>query len=473
MDNDSEILIRAALKQGYITSRQAEMLRDEMDMFPGQNLGTLMVRRNMVTNQQLALLRDGGQAKVANSPAPSGAGDMPSSVRPGGNGPLGAGAPPALQTNVPQPQPRVEIKSLAAPKVGKPNAKLADYLKAARESGSSDLHICTGRPPFVRQAGRLVYLDEPALTPEQTKAINTEGMDAHQLEVFTKDQQIDFSLWLDDLGRHRCNVFVSRLGIEGAYRIVRSTVPTIDELGLPDVCKKLTEFHQGLVLVTGPCSSGKTTTCAALLDYINEQRTDHIISVEDPIEYVLTPKNCQVTQREVGPHTLSFGNALRGALRQDPDVILVGEMRDLETTSIAISAAETGHLVLGTLHTNTAIRAVARIMDLYPPAQRAQICVMVSESMRGIIAQQLVPKRDHSGLALALELLIFHSGVSAVVREGKTSQLPSLMQSGKRYGMKLMDESLMDLFKAGTISGRTAYQRADNKVVFEPLKEQD
>jgi twitching motility protein PilT len=343
----------------------------------------------------------------------------------------------------------------------------------ARECKASDLHLCTGRQPFVRQGGKLIYLDEPPLSPERAKALNTEAMTAHHIEVLERDLQLDYSLSVAGLGRHRCNVFHSRLGVEGAYRIVRDTVPSVQELGLPEICTKLTEYHQGLVLVTGPCSSGKTTTCAALLDYVNTVRTDHIITVEDPIEYILTPKSCQVTQREVGPHTQSFGNALRGALRQDPDVILVGEMRDLETTSIAISAAETGHLVLGTLHTNTSIRAVARIMDLYPPSQRAQICVMVSESMRGIIAQQLIPRRDNGGLALALEILVFHSGVSAVVREGKTSQLPSLMQSGKKYGMKLMDESLQDLHRAGIISGRNAYLRADNKALFESVKTQD
>jgi twitching motility protein PilT len=303
--------------------------------------------------------------------------------------------------------------------------------------------------------------------------LNLEAMPEDARKKFELDQQVDFSFTIAGLGRHRCNVFQSRLGVEGAYRIIDNKVRTIDELGLPDVCKKLTEYHQGMVLVTGPCSSGKTTTCAALLDHINGVRHDHIISVEDPVEYILTPKSCQVTQREVGHHTQSFANALRGALRQDPDVILVGEMRDFETTSIAISAAETGHLVLGTLHTNTSIRAVARIMDLYPPSQRAQICVMVSESLRGVIAQQLIPRKDNNGLALALEILVFHSGVSAVIREGKTSQLPSLMQSGKKFGMKLMDESVMDLFKGGIISGRNAFLRADNKALFESVKVQD
>jgi twitching motility protein PilT len=478
MDHESEVLIRAALKNGYITSRQAEMLRDEMDMFPGQNLGTLLVRRNLLTHQQLQILKTGHQGlKSVNSPAPSGVGTMPPPLRPtSSSSSSGSAAKAGAESKEPPPAaPQLFLSKpipMPAPTNTRPGSSFGDYLRLARECSASDLHLCAGRSPFVRQGGKLVYLDEPPLTPEQSQRLNTEMLTSEQLAVLDRDQQIDFSLSVPGLGRQRCNVFESRDGIDGSYRIVRNKVPSLEDLGLPEVCKKLTA-HQGLILVTGPCSSGKTTTCAALLQYINESREEHIITVEDPIEYIIPSRNCQVTQREVGHHTASFATALRGALRQDPDIVFVGEMRDFETTSIAISASETGHLVLGTLHTNSAIRAVARIMDLYPPSQRAQICVMVSESMRGVIAQQLIPRRDQPGLALALEILIFHLGVAAVIREGKTSQLPSLMQSGKRYGMKMMDESLQDLQRAGIISGRNAFLRADNKALFESVKTQD
>lgn len=313
-------------------------------------------------------------------------------------------------------------------------------------------------------------MDAPTLTAEQSEKLNFSALSDEQRAIAREKLQIDFAWEVPSIGRHRCNVFRQRLGWEGAYRIIRSEVPTMEDLNLPPILRTLTTYYQGLVLVTGPAGSGKTTTVAAMLDYINRTRDDHIITVEDPIEYVFRPQRCQVTQREVGRHTGSFASALRAALRQDPDVIFVGELRDLETTAIAISAAETGHLVFGTLHTSSAARTIGRILEVYPTAQRQQISTMVAESLRGIISQQLISRRDRRIPALAMEVLLFTSGVAQQVKDGRTHQLVSLMQSGKRIGMRTMDDSLMELVKAGSITGYEAYLRADNKAPFELFK---
>src|SRR4029079_17584136 len=257
-----------------------------------------------------------------------------------------------------------------------------------------------------------------------------------------------------------------RLGIDIVFRIIKSQVRTMDDLGLPQSLKLLTQYHNGLVLVTGSVGSGKSTTLAALVDEINNARHDHIITLEDPIEYIITSKGCHVTQREVHTHTESFGVALRGALREDPDVIMVGEMRDLETIQLAISASETGHLVLGTLHTANASRTLDRVLDVFPTDQREQIRIMVSESLRGIISQQLVPRADGRGRVMAMEILTNTPAVGALIRDAKTFMLPGVMQTGRKQGMKLMDDSLLELYQAGIISQEEAYSRAEQKALM-------
>ncbi|MBI1289892.1 PilT/PilU family type 4a pilus ATPase [bacterium] len=350
---------------------------------------------------------------------------------------------------------------------------LAGFLRLARHWGASDLHLSVGRPPFVRIHGTVRYMEMEPLTPERAKELNFSALTPEQAAEATELQQLDFALEIPGVGRHRCNVFKQRLGWDGAYRIVSAGIPTIEQLGLPPAVKMFTEYHQGLVMITGSGGAGKTTTAAALLDIVNGHRPDHIITVEDPIEYVLSPKKCQVTQREVGRHTQSFGNALRAALREDPDIILVGEMRDKETTAISISASETGHLVFSTMNTSSAARTVARIVDFYPVTQQAQVLTMVAESLRGVITQQLVPRKDGRGAALAPELLVNVSGVAQQIKEGKTHMISSMIQSGKKYGMVLMDESLMNLVNGGIISGREAYKRAANKIGFESVRNND
>lgn len=350
--------------------------------------------------------------------------------------------------------------------------QLRELFKLGRERGCSDLHLTVGKPPYMRHEGRLLFLPEPPLTPGTVEKLINSVLTPEQQQLLKEHRQLDFSFEAAGLGRYRSNVYHQRRGPEAAFRFIPQVVPTLESLNLPSVLEKLTTYPQGLNLVTGPGGCGKTTTVAAMLQLINAHRREHIITVEDPVEYVFHPQNCQITQREVGTHTNSFAHALRTALRQDPDVIMIGELRDLETTSIAITAAETGHLVFSTLHTSSAVRTVARILDVYPPAQRPQICMMVAESLRGIISQQLLPRKDGKGRVCAMEVLVVTTGVSQVIKEGKTHQLVSHMQSGRKLGMKSMDDALMDLLQSGAISGSTAWAHAENKTPFDATRTQ-
>jgi twitching motility protein PilT len=275
----------------------------------------------------------------------------------------------------------------------------------------------------------------------------------------------DFA-YANSRGRYRASVVRQRLGTDIVFRIINSHVRTMDELGLPEHLKLLTRYHNGLILVTGSVGSGKSTTLAALVEQVNIERHEHIITLEDPIEYVFESKNCHITQREVHTHTHSFGVALRGALREDPDVIMIGEMRDLETISLAITASETGHLVLGTLHTGTAARTLDRILDVFPVDQQEQIRIMISESLRGVISQQLIPRADGSGRVLAIETLTNTPAVSNVIREARTFMLPGIIQTGRKQGMQLMDDALIDLHTRGLISAEETLARADQKQVM-------
>ena len=342
------------------------------------------------------------------------------------------------------------------------------WLKKAVDFGASDLHIVACSPPLVRLHGVLRWFKTGPMAPEVTQRLLFEIFTREQLAKFQQLKEIDFCYEREGLGRFRVNVFQQRKGFDGAFRVIPTQVKTLDDLGFPKVAKQLLTFRQGLILVTGPAGSGKTTTLGAMLDYVNEQRKDHIITVEDPIEIIHPSKNCHVNQREVGQHTNTFANALRAALREDPDIIMVGEMRDLETISMAITSAETGHLVLATLHTSSAPRTISRLLDVFPPNQQPQIRAMVSESLRGIVCQQLIPRTDGKGRVLGLEILVVTPAISNLIRENQTFKLVSQMQIGTHLGMQLMDDHLMSLMKTGFISPQEAYERSTDKKRFAP-----
>src|SRR5712672_606596 len=342
-----------------------------------------------------------------------------------------------------------------------------EYLAVAQEAGASDVHLGVNAPPVWRLHGTLqpIWPDAPRFKAEQTQKLADTFLNDVQRVLVKERGDADFA-YANSRGRYRASVVRQRLGTDIVFRIINTRIRTMDELGLPEHLKLLTRYQNGLILVTGSVGSGKSTTLAALVEQINIERREHIITLEDPIEYVLEPKGCHITQREVHTHTLSFGVALRGALREDPDVIMVGEMRDLETISLAITAAETGHLVLGTLHTSNASRTLDRLLDVFPPGQQEQIRIMVSESLRGIISQQLVPRTDGNGRVLALETLTNTPAVANVIREAKTYMLPGIIQTGKKQGMRLMDDALIDLYDQGLISAEETYARAEQKLMM-------
>ncbi len=339
------------------------------------------------------------------------------------------------------------------------------YLEVGIEYGCSDVHLPTAYPPAWRRFGELqpIWGDAAPLTAEQTETLTKSFLTDEQWEDLQKSGDVDFA-YQSEIGRFRASVVKQRLGLDICFRIIDTKVRTMEELGLPvESILPLTRYQNGLLLVTGAVGSGKSTTLAAIADFINTDREDHILTLEDPIEYVLDSKNCHVNQREVHTHTESFPKALRGALREDPDVIVVGEMRDLETISLALTAAETGHLVLATLHTGNAPRTLDRILDVFPVDQREQIRIMVSESLRGIISQQLIPKADGTGREIAVELLVNSAAVSNCIREGKTYMLPGIMQTGKSVGMVTMDDSLQQLYNKGTVTKEEILYRCEDK----------
>jgi twitching motility protein PilT len=339
-------------------------------------------------------------------------------------------------------------------------------LTKAMHLRASDVHLHAGLPIQMRVGGRLLRANGAPLDPAQSESLIMEILTPEERAAFTAHNDLDFAYAIPSVGRFRGNVYRQRRGVDAVFRPIPLEPPTLEDLGLPSSLAKLTGYHQGLVLVTGPAGCGKSSTLAALINLINEDRPDHIITVEDPVEFVHRSKTCVVNQRQVRKHTGSFASALRAALREDPDVIAIGELRDLETISLAITAAETGHLVLGTLHTNDAARTINRILDAYPPDQQSQIRAMISESLRAIVSQKLVPTVDGSRRVPALEILLVNIAVSNLIREERVFQLRSVMQTGRNLGMRLFDDSLLELMRAGTISRETARKHCDDPKLF-------
>ncbi|HEX6124865.1 MAG TPA: type IV pilus twitching motility protein PilT [Pyrinomonadaceae bacterium] len=349
-------------------------------------------------------------------------------------------------------------------------ARMDALFNRMAEIGASDLHLSVGMPPMVRKDGKMGPLecDEITLTDDVAAELLNSIMPERNQEEFERRNDTDFAYDLPGLARFRCNVFRDRKGMGGVFRIIPSKILTAEQLGLSKAIMDLCSLSKGLVVVTGPTGSGKSTTLSAMIDSINKSREDHVITIEDPIEFVHENQKCLVTQREVHTHTDSFKDALRAAFREDPDIVLVGEMRDLETIAIAIETAETGHLVFGTLHTTSAVSTIDRIIDQFPADRQQQIRVMLSESLKGVIAQTLLPKKG-GGRVAALEVLIVTPAISNLIREGKTFQIPSAMQTGRNQGMVMLNDALFDLVKDGLVEPRDAYVRAVDKTGFETM----
>lgn len=352
-------------------------------------------------------------------------------------------------------------------------ARIDQFLKVLVERGGSDLHLTTGSPPVMRLHGHLQPFNFRELTPKDMEALIYEIMDPEWRSRFEETLDFDFAYEISGLSRFRVNVFWQRKGLGAVFRTIPTKILSADDLGLAPVVRNLCQLSKGLVLVTGPTGSGKSTTLAAMIDLINNTRQDHILTIEDPIEFTHPNKKCLVNQREIGASTRSFANALRAALREDPDVILVGEMRDRETIELGITAAETGHLVFGTLHTNSAPKTVDRIIDVFPTDQQDQIRSMLAESLRGVISQLLLRTKDGKGRVAAQEIMVGTSAVSNLIRENKLHQIPSIIQTGKKDGMQLMDQHIMEHFMSGRVDAREAYMKANNKALFRPHLEGD
>jgi len=345
-------------------------------------------------------------------------------------------------------------------------AKIDAFFHYMMEKQASDLHLSVGAKPMIRKHGAIEEINFEVLTNDIVRELLYEIFTDEQKKKFLEEKDIDFAYEIP-AARFRANCFLQKRGLGAVFRVIPSGILSAEQLGLPKQILKVADLNKGLVLVTGPTGSGKSTTLAAIIDFINRNRKDHILTIEDPIEFVHQNKGCLINQREIHTHSKSFAVALRAALREDPDVILVGEMRDLETIELAITAAETGHLVFGTLHTSSSSKTVDRIIDAFPAAQQAQIRTMLSESLKAVIAQQLLKRADKSGRIAAIEILFVNVAIANLIREGKTHQISSMMQMAKAEGMQLLDQAIMELMMQKIVSPEEAYAKANDKKTFE------
>jgi twitching motility protein PilT len=345
-------------------------------------------------------------------------------------------------------------------------AKIDAFFKLMNDQGASDLHLVSGSQPILRVHGEMERVKYKVFENDELKAILYEICPENKIKTFEETGDVDFGYEVPNLARYRCNFFQQKWGIGAVFREIPSEILTAEQLGLPPVLNKLSMLHKGMVLVTGPTGSGKSTTLAAMMDYVNRNKKSHILTVEDPVEFVHKSQSCVVNHREVGMHTQSFKAALKGALREDPDIILVGEMRDLETIELALEAASTGHLVFGTLHTQSAAKTVDRVIDVFPANQQAQIRTTLSESLKGVVAQNLFKRIDQKGRIAVLEILVVTPATSNLIREGKTFQIPSVIQTGKKYGMQSLDDAILEALQAKKISAEDAYDKAIVKERF-------
>ncbi|MEN8159428.1 MAG: type IV pilus twitching motility protein PilT [Myxococcota bacterium] len=426
-----------------------------------KRLGDILIEQGMLTPAQLEKVLRARQQLILKQRAKQ-AGTAATAAAAPGREDADAAAPEA-------PCKAPAATRTTPPPVG-PNAaggpagsdELRSLLAGCVEGGASDIHLHAGTPLRVRRHGRFESAGQAPLAPAATETMLRSALTAEQAQALETRGELDFAWTAPGLGRFRVNVYRQLHGLDGVFRTLPAEIPTLEALGLPGALAKFTSFHQGLVLVTGPAGCGKSSTLAALVDLINEERREHILTVEDPIEVLHPAKRCVVNQRTVGPHTESFARALRAALREDPDVIVIGELRDRETISLALTAAETGHLVLATLHTSSAIRTLNRIVGVFPADQHDQVRAMLSESMRAVISQCLVPAKDGEHRVPALEVLVNSKAVGNLIRENKAFQLHSILQMGAAQGMCLMDDSLGRLVKEGVIAREEALRRCED-----------
>jgi len=348
-------------------------------------------------------------------------------------------------------------------------AKIDAFFKLMHDQNASDLHLVSGQAPVLRIRGDMERIKYKVLDNDELKGMLYEIAPEEKVKVFEETGDVDFGYDIPGMARYRANFFMQKYGCAAVFREIPAEILTTEQLGLPPVIPKLASLPRGLILVTGPTGAGKSTTLAAIIDVANRERKDHIITIEDPIEFVHKSQNCIVNHREVGIHTESFSSALRGALREDPDIILVGELRDLETISLAIEAASTGHLVFGTLHTSSAAKTVDRIIEVFPASEQPQIRSTLSDGLRAVIAQVLFKRADKKGRCAALEILIATPAVRNLIRESKTHQIPSMIQTGKKYGMQLLDDAIMDLLNKRWIDPDEAYMKSNDKSKFRPF----
>ncbi|MFN0058779.1 MAG: type IV pilus twitching motility protein PilT [Planctomycetota bacterium] len=345
-------------------------------------------------------------------------------------------------------------------------AKIDAFFRLMNTQGASDLHLMSGSPPCLRVRGDVEPVKYHELADDELLAMLAEITPEPKLKEFEENGDVDFAYELAGVSRYRGNLFRQTHGVGAVFRQIPARIMTIDQLGLPPIARRFAAMEKGLVLVTGPTGSGKSTTLAAIIDYANRTRRDHIITIEDPIEFKHMRNNCLVSHREVGPHTRSFATALRGALREDPDIIMIGEMRDLETISLALEAAATGHLVFGTLHTPSATKTIDRIIDVFPTDAQEQVRTTLADSLRGVFAQSLFKRADQRGRVAALEIMVSTPAVANLVREGKTHQLVNVLQTGKKLGMRTMDDSIEELLQKRQITPEDAFESAINKEHF-------
>jgi twitching motility protein PilT len=466
------LLGRLAVHLKMITMDQlAEAIRAQGRAGEDAKLGEILVSCGFIDRAQHAKLIAAQQQVIAKQKAKGGA---PAAAKPTAPAPAAAPrpaaapaapraakpAPPSSESAPAGPEPIGSAADFAAP-TDADRALLEDALRGAIARGASDVHLHEGSPVRIRIAGRLTADGSP-IDPEGAERMVLSFLDASQREALATRGELDVCHTFPGIGRFRANLYRGLRGLDGVFRFISPTPPTLEQLGLPARLAKFTTYHQGMVVVTGPSGCGKSSTMAALVNLINEERREHILTIEDPIEYVHTSKRCLVNQRSAGNHTRSFARALRAALREDPDVIVIGELRDLETISLALSAAETGHFVLATLHTDNAIRTVNRLVGSFPADQQDQVRTMLSESLRAVISQRLLPRADGQGRVAALEMMVVTRAVANLIRENKTFQIHSILQTGSSQGMALLDNSIRELVQKGVVSAAEAARHVED-----------